>query len=145
MVLVYLLLLLGMMFFGGMLIAHNPEPVRYHVSWFGQHLTIESSLLELIGWSVVAGAVGMMIPYLRAAWLHAGERRHLERDTAELRQDNHGLRRDAENARAQAALLEARVAEAEERTAQLEAESQRLLTMRAEPPPRAIPSRWQRR
>ncbi len=159
MVLLYLALLVVMMFVGGMLIQHNPEPVVYRVAGWSGEYTVTSSVLEIVGLSMLVGAVLMAMPYLRLAWGAYRERRRLERDAADLRSDNTALRRDVENQRTEARLLEARLAEAEERYAQLQAEVRPLLEAKREapapdatatsaspqPPRPASASRWRRR
>ena len=156
--LLYLLLLIIMMFLGGMLIKLNPEPLQFTIG-FGRHYTVQSSILELIGVSVLTGAIAMMLPYARSLIDAYRERRRLQREAEELRQANVSLRRESELAHTASKLLEARVAEVEERYAQLEAEARPLLTMRHDPeaPPadgqprparrtqRPVPSRWRRR
>lgn len=154
--LLYLLLLVVMMFLGGMLIRLNPDPVQFRVA-FGSHFTIEASILELIGYSALGGAVAMAIPYLRQQWLAARERAQLTQAAATLRDRNDALAREAEHARTTARLLEAHLAEAEERYAQLEASARPLLTMRRDALPlepgqprparrsrRPADSRWRR-
>lgn len=156
--LLYLLALIAMMFVGGMLIKLNPEPVTFRVA-LGGNYTVQSSILEVIGYSAIIGAAVMAIPYLRTVWTGYRERTRLERESGELRGQNVTLRRKAEDAESAARLLEAAVAEAEERYARLEARARPLLTHNPEldpddPPTDGQPrrprrtqraaSRWQR-
>ena len=154
----YLALLILMMLFGGMLIEHNQQPLVYTIALFGNSWRVRGSLLELIGWSMMAGGGFMALPYLRYVWISSRERRQLAKQTDALRDDNQSLRRDTETIRTEVKLLEARAAEAEERAAtladeyaRLEAETRPLLTMKqdaangqAEIKP-TVPSRWRRR
>ncbi len=159
MAVIYLALCIVLMLVGGILIDSNPTPLQYRVElpWFAA--TVQASVLEMVGWSMVGGAAVMAVPYLRLAWTGYRERCRLERDATALREDNSALRRDAENVRSHAKLLSARVAETEERCLQLQAEARLLLTMKGDQADgddrpttplgrrlaRRQPSRWQRR
>lgn len=160
--LLYVLVAICMMLVGAMLTAQNPEPTRFAVNLFGRAMTVEASIVEIIGYSIVLGSCAMSVPYLRTVWYGGQQRRQAERATRALSDENARLRRETENAHAEARLLEARVAEAEERYARLEAEVRPLLTMKREPPTngappaeevaklkrasrQSTPSRWRRR
>ncbi len=128
--LLWVIVAILMMLVGGMLVAQNPEPTQFAVNLLGRRLTVEASIVELIGYSIAGGAVAMAVPYLRALYTGGRERRELEREARRLRESETALRRDTENARSETRLLEARLAEAEERCALLEAELRPLLTMK---------------
>ncbi|MCC7492255.1 MAG: hypothetical protein IT204_07925 [Fimbriimonadaceae bacterium] len=148
MVILYLLLLIGMMFIGGMLIQLNPAPLEYRLALFGSNFVVQSSILELIGYSMLLGAAVMTLPYLRVLLSAGRARRRQEQEAARLEQDNQTLRRAEAEQRTAAALLEARAAAAEEKALRLEAETRLLLTTRGNPlpPPRApAASRWRKR
>ncbi|MBI5830961.1 MAG: hypothetical protein HZB16_01450 [Armatimonadetes bacterium] len=138
--LVYLVLLVAMMFVGGMLITFNPSPVTFNVGWQGQTFAVTASVLELIGGSMVGGALFAVMLTLRGQLLSGRDRRRAEREAERLREESTVLRRETENARGQAALLSAQLAEVREAYAALEAESRPLLTMRAEEPPAVAPA-----
>lgn len=138
--LVYVLLAIAMMLVGAMLTGLNPAPTQFHIGFLGYRATVEASIVEIIGYSIVGGAVAMSVPYLRAAWTSGRERRAAELRVRAANDENQLLRREAENARAEARLLEARVAEAEERYARLEAEVRPLLTMKRQPQSNGAPT-----
>jgi len=137
--LVYLLLLVTMMFVGGMLITLNPTPVTFNIGWQQQTYAVSASVLEIIGGSMVAGALFAVVLTLRGQLLTARDRRRAEREAERLREESVKLRRETEDARGQAALLSAQLAEVREAYAALEAESRPLLTMRDEAPPAPAP------
>ncbi len=149
MVLLYLALLIAMMFLGGMLIELNPAPIEYRVRLLGFDVGVQSSIIELIGVSALVGAAVMLVPYARALWQGARERRAHRREADGLRATNTDLRREVAGERATAQLMEARAAELQEQNARLEAETQLLLTVRSDEAAaatrsRAPASRWRR-
>ena len=138
--LVYLVLLVAMMFCGGMLITLNPSPVAFNVGWRGETFQVSASILEIIGYSVVAGAALAAVLTLRNQLLSARDRRRAERESERLRAEATTLRREAADAKSEAALLVAQLAEVREAYAALEAESRPLLTMQAEAPEPIAPA-----